>query len=138
MRYIIEVKHSERCISCYSCVFACSRHLFNSVDPSRTAVFIELDRTASKAPIVTLCRFCKDPECAIACPHDALRALPEGGITLNSPKCAVCTTYDCVKACQFNALILDKNNKIPILCDKCGDCAKYCPHSVFWYTEESG
>jgi len=23
-----------------------------------------------------------------------------------------------------------------IICDKCGDCAKYCPHNVFSYEEE--
>jgi ferredoxin len=32
-------------------------------------------------------------------------------------------------------LVLDEEKKVPVLCDRCGDCAKYCPHNVFWYTE---
>jgi len=135
LRYRVEIRNPSRCIGCYSCVFACSRHLFNAVDPKRTAVFVELDRRGVRAPKVSMCRFCKEPECAYACPHDALQPIPEGGITLTPSKCAVCKTYDCIEACQYKVLVLDEDKKVPILCDRCGECAKYCPHNVFWYTE---
>jgi Fe-S-cluster-containing dehydrogenase component len=98
-------------------------------------VFVEVDRSGGRAPKVSMCRFCKEPECAYACPHGALQPLPEGGITLTPSKCAVCKTYDCVEACQYKVLVLDDEKKVPILCDRCGECAKYCPHNVFWYTE---
>ncbi|MFQ6135313.1 MAG: [Fe-S]-binding protein, partial [Nitrososphaerales archaeon] len=75
------------------------------------------------------------PECASACPQDAIQPLPEGGITLIASKCKGCTTFDCIDACILNALALDSKTKLPIICDRCGDCAKYCPHNVFSYEE---
>jgi ferredoxin len=35
----------------------------------------------------------------------------------------------------LTALALDRKTKMPIICDSCGDCAKYCPHNVFLYEE---
>jgi carbon-monoxide dehydrogenase iron sulfur subunit len=135
MKFHIEVESSSRCIGCYNCLYACSRHLFNSVDHTRTAVFVRPEKSLSNRFNVIACRFCKSPECVSACPHDALQKLPEGGITLISSRCKGCSTFDCVKACMLNALIIDRKNLIPIICDKCGDCAKYCPHNVFKYGE---
>jgi ferredoxin len=37
---------------------------------------------------------------------------------------------------MLTALVIDRKTKMPIICDKCGDCAKYCPHNVFSYEEE--
>lgn len=136
MRFRIEVKNSSRCIGCYNCLYACSRHLFDSVDQTRTAVFVRPDRSLSNRFTVIACRYCQNPECASACPHGALQPLPEGGITLIASKCKGCTTFDCIKACTLTALVLDSKTKMPIICDKCGDCAKYCPHNVFSYEEE--
>jgi len=133
----IEVETPERCIGCYSCVYACSRHLFNAVDSSRTAVFVRTQRTLQNSFTVVMCRFCKEPECAYACPREALLPLPEGGITLIAEKCRGCETYECVRACKLEALALDKRSEFlrPIICDRCGDCAKFCPHNVFRYQE---
>lgn len=135
MKFHIEVKNSSRCIGCYNCLYACSRHLFNSVDQTRTAVFVRPDRTLSNRFTVVACRFCKNPECASACPRGALQPLPEGGITLIASKCKGCTTFDCISACTLTALALDRKTKMPIICDSCGDCTKYCPHNVFLYEE---
>ena len=132
--------NQSRCIGCYTCVYACSKHLSNTVNPSKAAVFIKVDRTVANPFTILLCRFCTDPECASACSYNAIQPMLEGGITLVAPdKCKnECKTYDCVKSCQFKALALDPQNRAPILCDKCGDCAKYCPHDVFSYTENGG
>ncbi|MCP8318246.1 MAG: 4Fe-4S binding protein [Candidatus Methylarchaceae archaeon HK01B] len=135
MRFRIEVVHPERCIGCYSCVYACSRHLFNTVDPSRTAVFLRIEGSITNPFMPVTCRFCKTPECAEACPKDALQPLPEGGIMLITSRCQGCETFDCITACAIRALALDKKTKLPVICDKCGDCAKYCPHNVFKYEE---
>jgi len=135
MRFHIEVENSSRCIGCYNCLYACSRHLFNTVDQTRTAVFVRVDRSLSNRFTVVACRFCKKPECAYACPHGALQPLPEGGVTLIASKCKGCKTFDCIDACTINALELDWKTNLPIICDRCGDCAKYCPHNVFTYRE---
>ncbi|MGQ9468797.1 MAG: 4Fe-4S dicluster domain-containing protein [Nitrososphaerales archaeon] len=137
MRFHIEVLHPERCIGCYSCMYACSRHLFGTVDPSRVAVFVRVNESLANPFTVIACRFCKNPECALACPKGALQPLPEGGITLIASKCEGCETFDCIDACVIRALVLDKKTKfpVPIICDRCGDCAKYCPHNVFEYRE---
>jgi len=135
MRFHIEVKNSSRCIGCYSCLYACSRHLFDTIDQTRTAVFVRVDRTVGNRFTVVACRFCKEPECAYACPKEALQPLPEGGVTLITSKCRGCETFDCIDACTIKALALDRRTKLPIICDRCGDCAKYCPHNVFSYEE---
>ncbi len=135
MRFHIEVVHPERCIGCYSCMYACSRHLFDTIDPSKVAVFVRVNGTVANPFTVIACRFCKNPECALACPKGALQPLPEGGITLIISKCEGCKTFDCISACMIRALALDKRTSFPIICDRCGDCAKYCPHNVFKYEE---
>ncbi|WP_309493047.1 4Fe-4S dicluster domain-containing protein [Candidatus Hecatella orcuttiae] len=137
MRFHIEVLHPNRCIGCYNCVYACSRHLYNAVDVNRTAVFVRETGSLENPYHVIACRFCKDPECVKACPQEALSALPEGGISLTPAKCEGCKTYDCVHACKLGALAIDFKAKIPspIVCDRCGDCAKFCPHNVFKYEE---
>jgi Fe-S-cluster-containing dehydrogenase component len=135
MPFRIEVKAPARCVGCYSCVFACSRHLFNSINPVKTAVFVKANGSLRNPFTVVVCRFCAEPECAIACPREALIKLPEGGVTLIANKCEGCETFDCITACQVGALILDPDTKLPVICDKCGDCAKFCPHNVFTYEE---
>ena len=134
-RFHIEVEHPRRCVGCFSCVYACSRHLFNIVDPSRVAVFVRSNKTLANNFEVIACRSCKSPECTLACLQGALQTLPEGGVTLISSKCSSCITFDCTKACEIRALALDRSTKLPIVCDQCGDCAKYCPHNVFKYME---
>lgn len=133
MRFHIEVVKPERCIACYDCVYACSRHLFNEVNPAKTAVFVKVTGGVT-APELVICKFCKDPECAAACPKGALQPLPEGGITLITAKCKDCK-FECVAACVIRAIVIDKDTGRPIICDRCGDCAKYCPHNVFKYEE---
>ena len=135
MRFHIEVEHSERCIGCYSCLYACSRHLYNTVDPGRVAVFVRVNKSLGNPFDVIACRFCTRPECALACPQGALEVLPEGGISLTPSKCEGCKNFDCIDACQLRALSLDRRTKTPIICDRCGDCAKFCPHDVFRYEE---
>jgi len=135
LRFHIEVVHPERCTGCYSCIYACSRHLFNTVDPSRVAVFVTTKGSIANPFSIVTCRFCKTPECAVACPTNALQPLPEGGIMLITSRCEGCKTFDCITACAIRALALDSKTKFPIICDKCGDCAKYCPHNVFKYEE---
>jgi Fe-S-cluster-containing dehydrogenase component len=135
MRFHIEVEHAGRCIGCYSCVYACSRHLYSTLDPARVAVFVRVNKSLENPFDVIACRFCAKPECALACPYDALEALPEGGVTLTPSRCAECKTFDCIDACKIAALVLDMRTKVPIICDRCGDCAKYCPHDVFKYEE---
>ncbi len=135
MRFHIDVDNPGRCIGCYSCVYACSRHLFNTVDPVRVAVFVRVNKSLENPFDVVACRFCAEPECALACPYGALEPLPEGGITLTASRCSECKTFDCIGACRIGALALDKAKRVPVVCDRCGDCAKYCPHDVFKYEE---
>ncbi|HEY4699219.1 MAG TPA: hypothetical protein VIH27_02450 [Nitrososphaerales archaeon] len=135
MRFTIAVENSSRCIGCYNCLYACSRHLFYKVDHARTAVFVRPDRSLSNRFTVVACRFCKDPECAVACKQGALQILPEGGVTLVVSKCKDCKTFECITACTLNAITMDMKTKLPIICDNCGDCAKYCPHNVFSFKD---
>ena len=135
MRFHIEVERPERCIGCYSCVYACSRHLYGTLDPTRVAVFVRFNKSLENPFSVVACRFCTRPECVLACPQGALEALPEGGVTLTPSKCAGCKNFDCIAACKLGALTLDRRTKVPVICDRCGDCAKFCPHDVFRYEE---
>jgi phenylglyoxylate dehydrogenase beta subunit len=109
--------------------------LYDTVDASRIAVFVRVNKSLENSFNVIACRFCAQPECALACPQGALEALLEGGVTLTASKCAGCKTFDCIAACKLGALAFDRRAKVPVICDRCGDCAKFCPHDVFRYEE---
>jgi len=127
------LKHPERCIGCYNCVFACSLELFSTVSATRTAISIRPCSLADRF-VVAFCTGCDSPPCVKVCEPQALRQDKDGRLELVSD-CDKCETFDCSKACVTGALPIDAATCKPILCTQCGKCAEACPHEVITYEE---
>ena len=132
----IGLGHSERCIGCYNCVFACSLELFDLVSATRTAISIKPCSLGDRF-VVTFCTGCENHPCVQACEPQALQLDQESKLRLVTPsECEKCETIDCIEACITGALSIDPETKTPILCTQCGKCAEFCPHEVIIYREE--
>ncbi len=129
MQKRLAVKDRERCIGCYSCMFACSRAWHNAVGIEKSAMRVRNYPGVEGAFSVRVCIGCLTPECAQACPTGALRLAKRGfGVELEKEKCAHCGR--CVKACSIGSLQWDEENRIPLVCHHCGICVMFCPTSV--------
>lgn len=131
----IRLEHPERCLGCYSCVFACSLELFNEISATRTAITIK-PCSVGDVFTVNFCTACEDPPCVKSCKPRALQQDSEGKLELVKPsECDKCETFDCIKACTIGALLIDPETNKPIMCTQCGKCAEICPHEVIAYEE---
>jgi len=126
--YRISVANIERCIGCYSCMFACSRLRFGVVSMAKSAIQVRSAGGIERGFVVVVCRACVDPPCAKGCPTGALTPRPGGGVTLDESKCIGCKS--CQEACIVGAVVWDEESNLPIVCRYCGFCTKFCPHNV--------
>ena len=119
----------DRCTGCRSCEVACSLVHSGGCLPKEGRLWIEPKENAT-AFKPHICRQCRRPRCAAACPSGALVPLPEGGARLDPEKCSGCGC--CVEACPFGYLRLSSLTNTPLICDLCSDrpggpaCAETC------------
>ena len=125
----IVVRHIDRCIGCYNCVYACSSTLFHQVSIDRSAVQIRERGVIEHGFVVIKCRACEQPVCARVCPTGALTKREGGGVIFNPTKCDSCGL--CSQACTISAIQIDDHTGKPIICIHCGQCVEFCPHGVF-------
>lgn len=129
---VVRPVNVERCISCFSCVFACSRRT-GHVDLGHAALRIKSTPPPTAGGsggnyVVIMCRACKEPVCLEACQYDAIRKKKGGGITINQAKCIGCG--DCADACPLTAIFIDPLRKKATVCIHCGECVDWCPHNI--------
>ncbi|MDD1729918.1 MAG: 4Fe-4S binding protein [Methanospirillum sp.] len=117
----------DRCVGCQSCMFACNRR-HGSGGLARTAIHISSVGGIERGFSVRVCRACRDPPCADACPNTALLKREGGGVKLNPKLCTGCKS--CIDACLIQAVSWDTEKNLLIICIYCGICAKYCPYQV--------
>ncbi|GAB4317060.1 4Fe-4S dicluster domain-containing protein [Pseudothermotoga elfii] len=123
------VKDRERCIGCYSCMYACSRAWHNIIGIEKSAMRVKNYPGVEGAFSVRICQACLEPECAEICPTGALKLSKKGyGVELDQKKCTHCMR--CVKACSAGALQWDDETRMPLPCYHCGICVMYCPTNV--------
>jgi len=78
--------YEEDCSGCHSCEVACKQEHGLGVGP-------RVVRVIEKAPYFKplFCHHCKEPDCALACPEDAITKDPETGVVLHdNDKCTGC------------------------------------------------
>jgi len=66
----LKVAHPERCIGCFSCMFACSRINTGRASLDRSAIKIKTQGGLEGDFAVVVCHACKDPPCVGACPRE--------------------------------------------------------------------
>jgi len=131
MSYRVSVTNIERCIGCYSCMFACSRLRFGVASLAKSAIQVKSAGGIERGFVVVVCRACVDPPCAKSCPTGALAPRLGGGVTLDESKCIGCK--NCHEACIVGAVVWDEERSVPIICKYCGFCTKFCPHNVITF-----
>lgn len=130
----LTVINREQCIGCFSCMFACSRTFHQAITTEKAALRVRIYSGAEGLFSIRTCKGCADPDCARACPTEALVPRAGGGVRLIEEKCIHCSK--CVNACIIASLQWDREKKVPIPCRHCGICTKYCPNEVIGMIEE--
>lgn len=130
----LRVVNRDRCIGCFSCMYACSRMVKNATGSGKAALRVKAYTGVEGAFSIRVCARCEEPDCAAACPTGALTKAPGGGVRLKKELCISCMA--CVKACVIGALQWDEEEKRPLPCIHCGQCVKYCPNNVLALCEK--
>jgi Fe-S-cluster-containing dehydrogenase component len=118
---------SDVCSGCRACTLACvAAHEggFGSF-PARIKV-TKIETEGLDVPAV--CRLCRRPACAAACPTGALtRDDVLGVVRLDEAECIACGA--CADGCPFGMVTIRPSDGLPLICDLCdGDpsCVKRC------------
>ncbi|MFZ2956310.1 MAG: 4Fe-4S dicluster domain-containing protein [Candidatus Ozemobacteraceae bacterium] len=128
MPKVLRVVQREQCIGCLSCMYSCSRSWFSALTIEKAALRVRNYAGVEGAFSIRACYGCLEPDCARACPTNALADRPGGGVILNPAACVNCGA--CVKACVPKAMQWDVETKRPIPCRHCGICVGFCPNGV--------
>jgi anaerobic carbon-monoxide dehydrogenase iron sulfur subunit len=134
MSKLIKVVRRDQCIGCLQCMLACARQWEKLISVEKAALSVDMYPGAEGSFSIRLCYGCLEPDCAEACPVQALLPRTGGGVTLNPSLCIHCGK--CVSACVPTALMWDQEKKQPIPCKHCGVCAFYCPNQVLELQEQ--
>ncbi len=124
----LRVINRDQCIGCFSCMYACSRMVRNAAGSGKAALRVKAYAGVEGAFSIRVCARCADPDCAKACPTEALTVAPGGGVRLNKALCVSCRL--CVEACAIHALQWDEEERQPLPCIFCGQCVAHCPNNV--------
>ncbi len=130
---LIKVINRDQCIGCLSCMSACSRVWNKALTTKKARLTVRPYPDAEGAFSIRVCYGCKEPECAEACPTEALTPREGGGVNLDPTKCIHCG--ECVEACVTKSLPWDDEEKVPLICYHCGICATFCPNNVLELVE---
>ena len=136
------VVDTDACGGCLTCELACAaRHFDGLCDRELSAIKIDADMLDYHFDYM-VCRQCRMPSCAGACPKDAIFFDEKTGArTIDKEKCIRCGA--CVRACPFaerkNPPVrrVEKNGeKFIIKCDLCHGyedgpyCVQVCPKAA--------
>ena len=125
---VLKVVDRDRCIGCFSCMYACTRFLRRQGGTNKAAMRVRHYAGVEGAFSLRVCTRCETPDCVESCPKNALFTAKGGGVRLKADLCVHCRK--CVRACGISALQWNETEKLPIPCIQCGQCVKYCPNAV--------
>ena len=132
---VLKVVNRDRCIGCFSCMYACSRILRRHGSTNKAALRIRYYAGVEGAFSLRVCSRCETPDCVDPCTTGALFTARGGGVRLKADLCTHCRK--CVRACGIGALQWNESEKLPIPCIQCGHCVKYCPNEVLGLIERT-
>ena len=127
MPKVLKAVAMERCIGCYSCMFACARSVHNSVSWSRSGIRVRSLGGLTAGFEAIYCLACPSTPCVSICPSGALEKRPGGGVKYKRELCLRCGY--CASACPVDAIVMDNETGEPVVCLHCGGCVPFCPHN---------
>lgn len=134
MPKVLNAPGMNKCIGCYACMLACARHVYDSFSPLRSAIQIRTRGGYGSTMVADICRGCLKPDCAAACPVNALIPRKGGGVIFKEDKCTGCRL--CIDACPVKTIWFNPDNNKIIVCKHCGICVKFCPHGCLTMEEK--
>ncbi|MEM4045169.1 MAG: 4Fe-4S dicluster domain-containing protein, partial [Fervidicoccaceae archaeon] len=115
----------SRCISCLSCVIACSSNNYGEFMEDQnpnpfwrtlaTNIRVVIKEVGRAEINLLSCQHCERPPCVEVCPTGASHIDRSNGLVeIDYEKCIGCKA--CVTACPYNARWLDKVKMLPMKC----------------------
>lgn len=126
MAKILKADQMNKCIGCFTCMLICSALNQKEHSMKKSCIHVRTSGGVSGRFVATVCHACKDAACAEVCPADALTRRKGGGVLLDPHKCIGCRR--CQQSCLIQAIKFDDEMQLPIVCNHCGVCMRYCPH----------
>ena len=137
------VSDGSRCTGCRRCETICSMFNDGKTDPNIARVKVGRNYNFGREGITAAyrteagvfgnfmvaadtCKQCKEPDCAAACPVNAIVAQDKTGTrVVDESKCVGCGA--CVGACPWSVITVDAETKKSKKCVLCYQCVKNCP-----------
>ncbi len=113
--------HKDRCTTCLSCMAVCAERHTGMTAPLRARLRV-VASTLGDEYSAQVCRQCRKPGCANACPAEAIHFdLRLRAWLVDDGLCTGCG--NCVEACKFGAIQLDPVSGLAAKCDLCQGAA---------------
>lgn len=122
----LTVKKDVECMSCLSCVIACSEAFYKKFDQDLSCIRID-----SKNGVVKPVACIQCGKCARTCEVGAITQNPNGVYMINKKLCVGCGK--CVEACPMKVMV--KASDLASKCIACGICVKACPVDMLEITQ---
>lgn len=111
----------EACWGCRTCEVACKQEFHQPEGIVYIRVWEDGPRMHGSRPEfvyrVRVCRHCEVPECAAACPEEAIEKRPDGIVFLDEKRCSGCGA--CLTACPYEAVSFDEERQTACKCNLC-------------------
>ncbi len=111
----------EACWGCRTCEVACKQEFHQPEGLVYIRVWEDGPHMHGPRPgfvyRVRICRHCEAPECAAACPEEAIEKRPDGIVLLDEERCSGCGA--CITACPFQAVSFDHRRQVACKCNMC-------------------
>ncbi len=124
----------NRCTGCMRCAYACSAVKEGLFMPSKAR--IQVNNFAQQGySVPNVCFQCPSPDCAKACPQEAVFKNERGVVVVDAVKCDGCG--ECVAACPYGMIEQYGSGKA-FKCDLCGGapaCTAECNFGALVFKE---
>lgn len=121
---------AAKCSGCRVCELLCAMEHYTESNPKKAALNIVGHFPAPGTYEIQMCNQCGD--CAEACPVEAIKER-DGAYYIDAEECTGCMV--CVDVCPTQVMFTHSDLDVPIKCDWCGECVRYCPMKALSFAE---